>query len=63
MRRGAHNCGVCDRSFLAAIDDVSLGLGDRLDDLACDCRQEWEETLELQSLMQTAGDVSALLRG
>jgi hypothetical protein len=63
MRRGAHNCGACDRSFLAAIDDVSLGLGDRLDDLACDCRQEWEETLELQSLMQTAGDVSALLRG
>ncbi len=62
MRRGAHNCGACDASFLSAIEDASLGLEDRLDGLACACRAEWEDTLELQGLMQTAADVSGLLR-
>jgi radical SAM enzyme (TIGR01210 family) len=63
MRRGAHNCGTCDASFLAAIEEFSLGLGDRLDELACGCRREWEDLLELGPLMQTTADVSALLRG
>ena len=63
MRRGAHNCGTCDRSFVAAIEDVSLGLGDRLDSLACDCEGEWRDLLELESLMQTTADVASLVRG
>lgn len=63
LRRGAHNCGACDRAFLSAIEDASLGLGDRLDELACDCRAEWEDTLALQGFLQGAADISALLRG
>jgi len=63
MRRGAHNCGTCDRAFLSAIEDVSLGLGDRLDALACDCREEWLDLLELQGFTQGSADVGALLRG
>lgn len=63
MRRGAHNCGTCDRSFLAATEDYSLGLGDTLDDLTCECRQEWTDTLELQGFLQGAPDLSALVRG
>ena len=63
MRRGAHNCGACDRSFVSAIEDVSLGLGDRLDDLACTCEAEWRDLLELEGLMQTSADVGALVRG
>jgi len=63
MRRGAHNCGTCDRTFVTAIEDVSLGLGDRLDALACDCEDEWRDLLELEGLMQTAADVPALLGG
>lgn len=63
MRRGAHNCGECDRSFLAAIEDRSLGIEDRLDNLACHCREEWEDLLELEGLMQTSADASALVRG
>ncbi len=63
MRRGAHNCGACDKSFLTAIEDYSLGLGDRLDGLACDCQEEWLDTLELQGFTQGAADLSALVRG
>ena len=62
MRRGAHNCGECDAGFVHAIEDFSLGLGDRFDELGCECRAEWEDTLELQSLMQTSADISGLLR-
>ena len=61
MRRGAHNCGECDHDFVAAIEEYSLGLGDRLDELACDCRGQWEDLLELQGLLQSAADVHALL--
>ncbi|HEV8595553.1 MAG TPA: archaeosine biosynthesis radical SAM protein RaSEA [Thermoplasmata archaeon] len=63
MRRGAHNCGTCDESFIRAIEDFSLGLGDRIDDLACVCREEWLDTLELQGFTHGAADLSALLRG
>ncbi|MBI4415521.1 MAG: archaeosine biosynthesis radical SAM protein RaSEA [Euryarchaeota archaeon] len=63
LRRGAHNCGTCDRSFLGAIEDFSLGLGDRLDDLACECRAPWLDLLELEGLMQTSADVHGLVRG
>lgn len=63
MRRGAHNCGSCDGSFLRAIEERSLGNGDALDDLTCDCRDEWAATLELQGFFQGAPDVSALLNG
>jgi len=63
MRRGAHNCGACDRSFVSAIEDFSLGLGDRLDDLTCACEDQWRDLVELEGLMQTAADVGALVRG
>ena len=63
LRRGAHNCSVCDGSFLRAIEDYSLGTGDTLDELACECREEWRDVLELEPLMQTAADVAGLLRG
>ena len=63
MRRGAHNCGECDPSFLAAIEETSLGLGDRLDALACACREEWLDVLELEGFTQGAADLPALVRG
>jgi len=48
--RGAHNCGVCDRSILQGIRDYSLS-GDRelvegLLEMECACREEWEFVLE-----------------
>ncbi len=63
MRRGAHNCGECDSTFLAAIEDASLGLGDRLDALSCGCRARWEDVLDLEGFLHGAPDVHALLGG
>jgi len=51
LPRGPHNCGTCDRTVLAAIEEASLSqLFDRLDALDCDCRLEWRSTLALTPL-------------
>jgi len=48
--RGAHNCGMCDRSILQGIRDYSLS-GDRdlvegLLEMECACKEEWKFVLE-----------------
>lgn len=51
LPRGAHNCGRCDRSVLAAIEQASLtqevGV---LEELDCTCRPEWEARRALEPL-------------
>jgi len=51
LPRGPHNCGECDARVLAAIEEASLGQEFApLEDLACDCRSEWQANLALQPL-------------
>lgn len=59
--RGAHNCGRCDRTFLRAIADYSLGLGDSLEGLECTCREEWEAYGEVQELLGTSLDLPGVV--
>jgi radical SAM enzyme (TIGR01210 family) len=49
--RGAHNCGVCDKSLRYAIEQFSL-TQDRavFQDLSCSCQEQWKDQLELESL-------------
>ncbi len=61
MRRGAHNCGACDRRVIDAIEEFSLGLRRDFADLDCACRTEWRAELELQDFLMCTGDVRALL--
>ena len=61
MRRGAHNCGACDRRVIDAIEEFSLGLGRDFTDLDCACRGRWRDELDLQDFLMSAGDVGALL--
>jgi radical SAM enzyme (TIGR01210 family) len=56
-RRGAHNCFECDGEFLSAIEDFSLGLRESLEDLHCDCREQWSDVLDLQGLTQSSIDL------
>ena len=51
LPRGPHNCRRCDAEVLAAIETASLDQTfATLDDLGCDCRQEWEELLRVEGL-------------
>ena len=61
MRRGAHNCGACDRRVIDAIEEFSLGLRRDFADLDCACKEMWRAELELQDLLMSTGDVGALL--
>ena len=59
--RGAHNCGVCDRAVVTAIEEFSLGLREDFNGLACDCQEVWRAYCEAQGLMLTSSDPLAML--
>src|SRR2546428_9720832 len=61
MRRGAHNCGTCDRKAVDAIEEFSLGLRRDFDELDFDCKTIWRAERELQDFMMSTGDTGALL--
>ena len=61
MRRGAHNCGECDRRVIDAIEEFSLGLRKDFVDLDCACRGVWRAELELQDFLMSTGDIRSLL--
>jgi hypothetical protein len=61
MVRGAHNCGVCDRQVMDAIEESSLGLRRDFSDLACPCQEVWREYRDAQAFMLTSADPLAIL--
>src|SRR3989475_618433 len=56
MVRGAHNCGICDRRVVNAIEEFSLGLRDDFADLSCPCQDVWRTYCEAQPFMLTSSD-------
>jgi radical SAM enzyme (TIGR01210 family) len=49
--RGAHNCGVCDREVLNAIEEFSLSQKqDVFQGLSCGCQEKWRDQLDLEAL-------------
>jgi radical SAM enzyme (TIGR01210 family) len=59
--RGVHNCGHCDGIILKAVEDYSLGLDDWLDDLECECRQDWLDYTLLEDLGRCSVDLDRFL--
>ncbi|MHA1955394.1 MAG: archaeosine biosynthesis radical SAM protein RaSEA [Candidatus Thorarchaeota archaeon] len=45
-RRGAHNCGSCDKEVIDAIREFSLNQDEKVfESLSCDCKAQWHHTL------------------
>lgn len=62
MTRGAHNCGKCDDRFLNAIKHFSLHQNiEILNDLDCECKDEWLDLLELQGFTQSSVDINRII--
>jgi radical SAM enzyme (TIGR01210 family) len=59
--RGAHNCGHCDGIFLKAIEDYSLQVDDWLDDLECECREDWKVYTTAEALGRSSVDLDRFL--
>ncbi|MCD6331481.1 MAG: archaeosine biosynthesis radical SAM protein RaSEA [Thermoplasmata archaeon] len=51
-KRGAHNCGKCDRIFLNAIKDYTIrNKNNAFEKLECECKEEWMDTLEMEGFL------------
>ncbi len=62
-KRGIHNCGKCDKGILNAIREFSLrGEINIFNELDCDCREEWLDTLELDNFAGSTGDLARLMK-
>ncbi|MFA5102395.1 MAG: archaeosine biosynthesis radical SAM protein RaSEA [Candidatus Thermoplasmatota archaeon] len=49
--RGAHNCGLCDKKVLHAIEEFSLTQQPEVfKDLSCRCQDQWRDQLDLENL-------------
>ncbi len=59
--RGAHNCGKCDSSLVAAIKDFSLGLRKDFKGIECNCHETWLDHLDIEGPLQTTLDMDKLL--
>ncbi len=52
-RRGAHNCGKCDNSFMNAIEQFTIyRKKDAFKGLRCGCREEWLDSLEIERFIK-----------
>lgn len=52
-RRGAHNCGKCDKKVIRAIEGFSLHQDLSIfEGLTCDCMEEWKDTMKIQEIMR-----------
>ncbi|MFQ5837673.1 MAG: archaeosine biosynthesis radical SAM protein RaSEA [Thermoplasmata archaeon] len=60
-RRGAHNCGHCDGIILKAIDDYSLNVSDWLDELDCECKEDWSLYTKVEELGRSSVDLDRFL--
>ncbi len=49
QKRGAHNCGKCDKKILENIKHFSLSQNEKfLEDIECECKKKWEGLLEVE---------------
>jgi radical SAM enzyme (TIGR01210 family) len=57
-KKGAHNCGKCDKEVLKGINKFSLTQDiSFLDELNCDCKEDWQDILSTQYFAKTQGDL------
>jgi radical SAM enzyme (TIGR01210 family) len=56
-KRGAHNCGKCDREVLDCIERFSLNSDlSLLEDLNCGCKKQWQDILQTENIAKVQGD-------
>jgi radical SAM enzyme (TIGR01210 family) len=49
--RGAHNCRLCDKKYLDAIDEFSLSQNPKVfEGLECECKEKWLDQLDIEDL-------------
>ena len=61
-KKGAHNCGRCDVDVLNAIKEFSLTQDiSFLNELNCDCKEDWQDIMNTEVVAKTHGDLFRLI--
>lgn len=61
-KKGAHNCGKCDKKVLLAIERFSQTQDTSfLNELNCDCKEDWQDILSTQYFAKAQGDLFKLI--
>jgi radical SAM enzyme (TIGR01210 family) len=61
-KKGAFNCGKCDKEVLQAIEKFSLTQDiSYLDAPDCECKNMWEDILNIECYTKTQGDLFKLI--
>jgi radical SAM enzyme (TIGR01210 family) len=61
-KRGAHNCGKCDKEVLRAMEEFSLSQESfLLEELECECKRHWHDILNIEGFAHTHGDLFRLI--
>ncbi len=56
-QRGVHNCGICDRAALDAIEKFSFTQDPKDLEVTCECKDLWKRYMEAEELLGTATDL------
>jgi radical SAM enzyme (TIGR01210 family) len=57
-KRGAHNCGECDKEVLLAMEEFSQSQDVAvLENLHCTCKELWQDILKTESIAKFQGDL------
>jgi radical SAM enzyme (TIGR01210 family) len=61
-KRGAHNCGDCDKEVLLAIEEFSQSQDvSVLENLNCTCKELWNDILKTENIAKAHGDLLRLV--
>ncbi|UCE36950.1 MAG: archaeosine biosynthesis radical SAM protein RaSEA [Thermoplasmata archaeon] len=61
-KKGAHNCGKCDKNILEAIREFSLTQDiNHIEELHCECKDHWQYALATENIAKTQGDLLRLV--
>lgn len=61
-RRGVHNCGVCDKGLLDAVERFSFTQDVRDLEAECGCREEWKDYMSAETILGTSADLDRMLQ-
>jgi len=57
-QRGVHNCGVCDKDVLNAVEKYSFSRNIKdIGTVSCDCKSKWNDVMEFETLLGTSSDI------
>jgi len=56
-QRGVHNCGVCDRAALDAVEKFSFTQNPKDLEVTCNCINQWKDYMSAERLLGTAADL------